>query len=154
MGVGDLALDVKAFVHAMCGLTHSPASVWLIGSQANGRATTESDWDLLIFGSSSLIEELKRDVHTPLNIEALVVYNGNDYSDPWQNKRGSLKNLKWRLESATVASYEGVRWVPCSESEEDYSSSSGNILILKEKALRLWAAPAIQQTTHCPQDFN
>ena len=143
MGVEDLALEVQTFVHAVCGLTHRPASIWLIGSQANGRATEQSDSDLLIFGSSFLIEELQRDIPAPLNIDALVVYNGNDYCDPWQNKRGSLKNLKWRLESATVANYEGVRWIACSESEEDYSSSSGNMLISKEKALCLWTAPTL-----------
>ena len=141
MGVEDLALEVQTFVHAVCGLTHRPASIWLIGSQANGRATEQSDSDLLIFGSSFLIEELQRDIPAPLNIDALVVYNGNDYCDPWKNKRGSLENLKWRLESATVASYEGVRWTADSESEEDYSSSFGNMLIASEKALCLWAAP-------------
>ena len=94
MGVEDLALEVQTFVHAVCGLTHRPASIWLIGSQANGRATEQSDSDLLIFGSSFLIEELQRDIPAPLNIDALVVYNGNDYCDPWKNKRGSLENLQ------------------------------------------------------------
>ena len=143
MGLDDLAPDVQAFVLRVCGLTHRPASVWLIGSQANGRATEHSDWDLLIFGSSFLIDELKRDIAAPFKIDALVVYNGNDYCDPWQNKRGALKNLQWRLESATVASYEGVRWIADSESEEDYSPSSGNMLVLKERALCLWAAPPL-----------
>lgn len=153
MGVDDLAVDVQAFVHTVCDLTNRPASVWLIGSQANGTATEQSDWDLLIFGSSLLIEELKREILTPFKIDALVVYHGNDYCDPWQNKCGSLKNLKWHLESATVASYEGVRWIADSESEEDYSSSSGSMLVSKEKALCLWAAPPLSQT-HSQQEFN
>jgi len=79
-------------------------------------------------------------VPAPVNIDTLIVYNGNDYSDPWQNKRGSLANLKWTLLMPTTANYKGVRWIPDDESEEDFSSDSGELLTTNERACRIWAA--------------
>ncbi|MCO5354941.1 nucleotidyltransferase domain-containing protein [Acidovorax kalamii] len=133
--------SAQQFFRALVVSTNAPQSVWLIGSRANNRADEQSDTDLLIFGSTLLIDELRDSMPAPADIDALIVYNGNDYSDPWQNKRGSLANLKWRLLTAEVASYKGVRWIPDEESEDEFSPDSGELLTLDERACRIWAAP-------------
>ena len=141
MHLDALPYSAQHFVRTLASSSYAPRSVWLIGSRANDRANELSDTDLLIFGSTSLIDELKSSLPAPINTYALIIYNGNDYVDPWQDKRGSLANLKWTLLTPALASYKGLRWIADEESEEGYSPDSGELLTLNERACRIWAAP-------------
>lgn len=48
-----LAPHALAFVNALTALSPQPQAIWLVGSQANGRATARSDTDLLVLALCS-----------------------------------------------------------------------------------------------------
>lgn len=85
-----LAPHVRTFVHSLAGLPAQPSSVWLIGSQASGRAQVGFDTDLLVFGPPGLIDAMRASLSPPDGIDCMVVVNGDDFEDPWQEKGGSL----------------------------------------------------------------
>ena len=132
-----LPQHVLAFVTEVASL-ESVSSVWLFGSRANGKATGASDTDLLVFGGERTIDELRAAVAAPNEVDCLVVYDGDAYSDPWQEKRGSLSNLRWEQLSETEARYVGGKWVPDEESAEDDGVELGQFVEFDERAIRLW----------------
>lgn len=89
-------------------------SVWLIGSRANKSAHAASDWDFIAFGNSqSSIEiESSSELHR-LDVDFLLVVNGNDFSNAWgiRDKRGTLSSWEWILMSNTHAEYTETKWV-------------------------------------------
>ncbi len=116
MKVEQLPPSVQAFVRPLLEARHS---VWLIGSRANGTQTEASDWDFIIFGSETLIQLLAA-AAAPENIDALVVYDGDDFRSPWPRQRdgwiksGSLSHWAWsevtRFEAQYMSSKEGDDW--------------------------------------------
>lgn len=84
-----LAPHVLTFLHSLAGLTPKPSSVWLIGSQANGRATASSDTDLLVFGSPQVLDVLRNALAPPEGIDCFVVFDGNEFRNPWHEHGGS-----------------------------------------------------------------
>ena len=106
-----LPASVAAFVQSTCEAGHV---VWLIGSQANATARTDSDWDLLVFGNQSLFEGLE--LLEPVDsVDLLVVHDGNAFRSPWNRttdgavKSGSLSGWSWQELSSTKATYEGTK---------------------------------------------
>lgn len=126
------------FIEKLTALDPKPDAVWLIGSRANQRATKSSDTDLLIFGSLEFITTATKNLAPPIGIDCLVVYNGNDYSDPWQKKSGSLSNLRWRQESGSTASYVGIKWIPDEIASAGFEADLGEMRKLDERAVRIW----------------
>ena len=51
----DIEDHIKTIVSTVSGMD----SIWLIGSRANGTATENSDWDLLIFGPANIHKTIK-----------------------------------------------------------------------------------------------
>jgi hypothetical protein len=103
---------IQAFVSH---LADSGYRVWLIGSRANDTAHETSDWDLLVFGNEALIGELA-DQRPIENVDVLVVYDGNNFCSPWNDKKegiakaGSLADWDWQEQSDTKATYKGTKW--------------------------------------------
>ncbi len=126
------------FVAKLTSLHPPPTSIWVIGSRANGRATEESDTDLLVFGSQALLAAAIANLDQPQHIDCLIVHNGNDYQDPWQAKSGSLKKLKWQPIDSENARYIGVKWIPDEESSAEFGAEMGDMLERQERAIRTW----------------
>ena len=84
------------FVEHLANFEPPPESIWLIGSRANGRANSSSDTDLLVFGSPELLQALSDAQLVPTDIDCLIVFDRNNYTDPFRIKSGSLSNLKWK----------------------------------------------------------
>lgn len=116
-------------------------SIWLFGSRANDSFSDDSDWDLLLFANKQVFDGLKKDMSLKqesikLNIDLLVVYNDENFSEPWDQpigerhspKSGSLKTWKWGIISSYEAQYESNKWL----SKEQWIESK----ILK--AYRIW----------------
>lgn len=129
-----LAPHVLTFLDSLIGLVPNPSSVWLIGSQANGRATASSDTDLLVFGSAELLKVLRNAVAPPEGIDCFVVFDGNEFKDPWHQNGGSLSRWSWSANSQNEAQYVGTKWAVDPELGGDH----GNFVIHKEKAIRVW----------------
>lgn len=90
-------------------------SIWLIGSRANDTHKEDSDWDFLIFADEELLNSLEKRPALRLQyVDFLVVFNGDDFRDPWSNKRGSLSDWKWKQLSTGRAKYWEVKWAPSS----------------------------------------
>ena len=133
-----LTKTASAFISALTALQPPPDSIWLIGSRANGRATQESDTDLIVFGSKALLDIIRSQLKQPEEVDCLVVFNGDDYQDPWQEKTGSLTKLQWLKLDASSARYVGAKWVPDEESSLECGADMGNFLHRQERAIRLW----------------
>ncbi|MBB6558884.1 hypothetical protein HNP48_001548 [Acidovorax soli] len=124
---------VVEFIQAIAALSSPPQAVWMIGSQANGWATDQSDTDLLVFASAEFVDSLqKRDA--PVGIDCLVVFNGNDFIDPWSKKSGSLEQWRWKMNSPRNAQYIGAKWVP----DEEFGDPLGDLVEREELATRVW----------------
>jgi hypothetical protein len=78
----------------------------------------DSDWDLLVMGDVTTLNELRTatDLRCP-EVDLLIVYNGDDFEEPWPDpsdsrgpKRGSLGALpgwEWNYVSDREAQYTG-----------------------------------------------
>ena len=99
-----LEKEIKDYIVKLTIQHPSIESIWLFGSRTNGTYRPDSDWDLLVFGTHNTLAELsisnefKHD-----NIDLLIVYNGNDFKEPWpadpgikKQKSGSLSEWGWR----------------------------------------------------------
>jgi predicted nucleotidyltransferase len=106
-----------AFVAA---LTHSYSDVrevWLFGSRANGEANLNSDWDYWVFADTASLETLRADTElrrlsTDANIDLFVIYDGDQFVNPWSHKKkdGSLSDWKWTRQSERQATYRANKW--------------------------------------------
>jgi hypothetical protein len=83
-----------------------------MGSRANGRARPDSDTDLLIFAPDGFLESIRARLSRPPDIDCLVVHDGDNYQDPWQEKSGSISSLQWEKVGDKAAMYVGSKWVP------------------------------------------
>lgn len=106
-------------------------AIWLIGSRANQSERDDSDWDFLIFGSEQLVDELAN-TPDPGNIDALLVYDGDNFRCPWPRqsdgviKSGSLRRWRWNATSSDQATYRG------SKPTDDWET------VRVENAIRIW----------------
>lgn len=70
----------------------------------------------------------------PVGIDCLVVFNGNEFSDPWSRKSGSLEKWRWRMNSPRSAQYIGTKWVP----DEEFGDPLGDLVEREESATKVW----------------
>lgn len=131
---------VSAFITKLTSLNPSLHSIWLIGSRANQRYREESDTDLLIFGSKDLLCIARDQLEPPSNLDCLIVFNGNDFQDPWKNKKGRLDDFEWQETSNISAKYVGVKWISSPESATDFDSDEECLIHRQEQAFRIWPA--------------
>jgi hypothetical protein len=111
MKVEYIATDVQPLIR---GLLQRGAEVWLIGSRANGYSKPESDWDFIVFGEDSLVQELSK-LPAPDNVDVLVVTDGKTFRSPWPRKsdgaykQGELEKWQWLRKSSSTATYESTK---------------------------------------------
>jgi hypothetical protein len=129
---------VSSFVDTVASLAPETVEVWLMGSRANGRARPESDTDLLIFGPDGFLQTLRDRLQRPENTDCLVIYDGDHYQDPWQEKNGALSELGWEKTDDRNARYAGTKWVPDKESSAEFGADMGELVERQERALRIW----------------
>jgi predicted nucleotidyltransferase len=134
----QLTEEASALVAELAALKPRPDSVWLIGSRANGRATQQSDTDLIVFGSEELIRAARSQLKQPNNVDCLIVFNGDDYQDPWQEKSGSLGKLQWEQIDERSAKYIGTKWLPDEESSLEFDADMGELVDRQERAVKVW----------------
>ena len=129
--------------------TPPPASIWLIGSRANGRINSKSDTDLLVFADRTFITNAASSIAAPVDIDVLVVYDGENFKDVWKEKRGSLKAFKWAQLSESCAQYVGRKFIPDDDEEDDLPQpvagddmQLGEFIEYNEKSIRVWPGDA------------
>ena len=124
----------------MSALTPRPKSVWLIGSRANGRATSESDTDLLVFGSPAFFIAARTQLNRVAAVDVLVVSDGENFQDIWTTKTGSLTRWEWKEDEAGIAIYKGNKWIPDLPANAIVGANLGSHIERDEQAIRLWSA--------------
>ena len=88
--------------------------VWIFGSRLTGVEDEDSDWDFLVFGDESLLEELSHQEPVP-DMDLLVVYDGDKFQEPptWSSekvyKHGSLTEWEWQQLDQNSATYMGAK---------------------------------------------
>jgi predicted nucleotidyltransferase len=144
--------DVVAFVERLVALKPRPIAIWLIGSRANDRANDRSDTDLLIFGSNELLSAIRDELVPPEKVDCLVVFNGDEFKDPWRDKAGSLSELKWTPIDDFTATYIGTKSIVDEEDSLDFgdeiAADLGRLVEVRELAFRVWpvSESEMQQT--------
>lgn len=121
-----------------------PQSIWLIGSRANGRHHAKSDTDLLVFADALFASTARSALPAPCNIDVLVTHDGDNFSDVWQQKTGSLRSWRWAVRDATTASYLGLKFLRDVDDEDDSPQrddpdiETGAFIERSEVALLVW----------------
>ncbi len=114
-------------------------SIWLIGSRANGRATNKSDWDFLVFGDYFVLESIKADSTFHRDDVDLLIVLDNEFHKPYGTaKGGSLKEWEWEVESETLATYMGLKWIESLDDDIEMGLKSGVLINKKHKAIRVF----------------
>ena len=133
--IPSLPLEIHALVREL-GRVEGVESIWIIGSQANGRATPTSDWDFLVLGPEQSLKNIAAQWHQqPANVDILVVVDGDQFQSPWPRegttkpKSGSLNTWEWRQDSSNEASYLGTK-----SSDDDPDEA---FIDFSERALRI-----------------
>lgn len=134
----QIPCHVSRFIESIASIATEGVEVWLMGSRANGRARPDSDTDLLILGPDGFFESMRSELTRPADVDCLVVYDGDNYQDPWQEKSGSISKLQWEKMSDVVATYVGTKWVPDEESSAEFDADMGDWVERNERAYRVW----------------
>ena len=83
--------------------------IWLLGARANNCARDDSDWDILLFADSTVLQSLQenekyKQSSQNLKVDLLVLYNKDNFEAPWLS-------LNWRrtrqiLKKGTLSEWE------------------------------------------------
>ena len=103
-------------------------SIWLIGSRANDTGLETSDWDLLIFADQKILKNISKNIKYNLQeVDLLIVYDGNNFQEPWLRengkhgyKKGNLKSWNWKISDNYNATYESdISCIDAKETDEE-----------------------------------
>lgn len=122
---------ISKITHAYPGLRE----IWLLASPAGGRGRHSSGWKILAFAEEDIFHRLRSDVRfRRREIELLVVRNGDEFCDPWddQAEPGYLSEWEWVKISNREAHYYATKWVQ--------DEKLGRAIIERCKASLLWPA--------------
>lgn len=134
-----LVPKIENYIKQLTDKSHEIKSVWLIGSRANGKANSCSDWDLLVFGDVSTFNRVKNDISFHCDEIDLLIVIDDEFSKPYGNpKSGSLKKWEWKIESEKDATYKGVKWISDLEAESEGMSNMGQIIEQTLKAVKVY----------------
>ena len=134
----ELPAHVTDFIADLASLTSASVEVWLIGSRANDRARPDSDTDLLIFGPVGLIDKVRSRMQQPAETDCLIVFDGDNYRDPWQEKSGSLSKLGWEQVDDATATYVDIKWASDEDSSAEFEADLGVLVPKRERAWKVW----------------
>lgn len=77
---------LSEYIENLLSVCPEITEVWLIGSRANNKAQEDSDWDLFVFGNDHTLSTLQENLSLRHpDIDLLIVYNGNDFREPWES---------------------------------------------------------------------
>ena len=138
MSAHSLLPHVTALLQQLIALSPGPISVWLIGSRANGRAKPDSDTDLLVFGSPAFLAAARAHLSRSVNVDVLVVTDGDKFEDVWETKSGSLSSWHWKQKSAETATYNGTKFIPDPPDEAIPGTNMGTCIDRIEQAICIW----------------
>src|SRR3989338_2401762 len=112
MTTGTEISEIHCYVLTLVDKYPTVREVWLFGSQANGTATLDSDWDLLIFSESDIFKLLKKDLTIQNEKVDLLVTFGQvaEAKKPWgEEKSLNLDDLKWTITGNGKATYRSSK---------------------------------------------
>ena len=128
--------QIDRFLDLVAASSPGLTSVWLIGSRANGTATSSSEWDFIAFGTEATLEFLRTATHLHHEkTDFFVVTNGEDFQAAWGeiDKTGSLSEWNWNELSKTEAKYTQAKSV---EREE-----GSRVELIDRRAVLAWPRP-------------
>ena len=135
----NITEEIQEYLSEIVSNISGIREIWLIGSRANGTAQDNSDWDFLVFGNSAALDKLKSMIeYNREYIDFLVVYNGDDFIEPWGEspKSGSLKKWEWKRTSDYSAEYKQIKFIPDND-QKDSSLEEGTFLKKTVNAIKV-----------------
>jgi hypothetical protein len=127
---------IKDFIDRLVHNCPGVVELWAYGSRVNGGYRSDSDWDILVFGNTSVFECVTNLWSSPPEgIDMLIQKLGDEFSVPWIEKGYSipksldLKTLSWEKDSTDdkCAYYTAIKYLPC-----------GHKRNRREKAIRIY----------------
>jgi len=87
--------------------------IWLLGSRANNCASEDSDWDILVLGDSTTLQQLqqsekKKQSSQNLNVDLLVLYDKDRFEAPWPSLNRRRRTTQ-RIKKGTLSEWEFER---------------------------------------------
>lgn len=132
----DIDKAVRTYLETLISEHNSIDSIWFIGSRANGTNRIDSDWDFLIFADKETLNSLKQSSSSRLkNVHVLVVYDENNFENPWSSSKGSFDTWKWKQDTENTAKYWGIKCV-----SEGFSDGIENVRFDEgeKMAFKIW----------------
>ena len=91
--------------------------IWLFGSRTNGRASKESDWDIMIFGNRSTAARMRCDPFTFRAKADVFIAVKNAFRSVWPSVDGTKRSgtlvgkgsWRWRRIAPRYALYDGAQ---------------------------------------------
>ena len=137
----SLPSNAVNFLNSLIPICPDGTEIWIMGSRANGRERPDSDTDFLVFSTINILDLVKTKLDKPQKIDCLIIYDGNNYRDPWQKKSGSLSGLKWQPIDDRSARYIGTKWIPDNQASSLLNADFGDLIELDERAYKIWPEP-------------
>jgi len=94
-------------------------SIWLIGSRANETYNINSDWDILIFGSTNTVTNITNNCSYNIEgVDVIVVLPNDEFCKPFGEIYGaSLSSWNWNEVDSSNAIYTGQENIDCETSD-------------------------------------
>lgn len=128
--------ELEQYIKDLTGTYLNIQSIWLFGSRANGSATDNSDWDLLVFANNQVYQALQENTafHNSNFDVLIVIESAGTFKKPWGRKKaGSLMSLEWKQHTNDTASYLSIKFIP-----DPHESHFGEFQEERLKALKLF----------------
>ena len=130
---------IKKYLKSFVNTFDKIESIWLFGSGLiihTEKILTGS----LVFTDTETFELIRsKPSFNKNNIDLLIVYNGNDFSEPWTKgqllKHGKLTDWKWNQLSPIEAEYLSIKYI---DEENWFKNVEGNFVSQTLKAFRIW----------------
>ena len=117
--MANISKEIASYIESVASSSQDIASIWLIGSRANGNESPNSDWDFVVFGSNAGLEAIRKNVDERADVDLLIVTDGDSFQDPWKTKTGKLSSWEWQETCDGGAVYRSTKWPDDAEMWEE-----------------------------------
>jgi hypothetical protein len=132
-----LPAGLSRFVSSILAHCLDIRAVWLIGHADAAPDAPRKCHAFIVFADARTLHMLRRSDHLHrADVQALVVFDGEQFENAWGPERisGSLARWAWREDGPDLAYYDESKWAQDGE--------AGNVVRTRMKAVLVWRSAA------------
>ena len=137
--------DLSRFLSSLLVHCLEVRAVWLVGYADGVAEPPAKPYELVVFGDASTLRILRRNDHLHhADVQALIVFDGDQFENAWGRDRisGSLARWAWRQDGPDVAY--------CDESKWAQGGKVGIVVRIRRKAVLVWRSPLSPRALEAP----